>query len=68
MALENQILSKFFDDLNNNRIVLPTLPEVALKIRDVVQDPDSSAAKVAITIGADPVITTKLIQVPNSPL
>ncbi len=68
MALENQILSKFFDDINNNRIVLPTLPEVALKIREVVQDPDSSAAKVAITIGADPVITTKLLQVANSPL
>lgn len=68
MALENQILSKFFDDINNNRIVLPTLPEIALKIREVVQDPDSSAAKIAITIGVDPVITTKLLQVANSPL
>ena len=68
MTVESQLLAKFLDDINNNRINLPTLPEVALKVRDVVQDPDSSAAKVAITIGADPVMTTKLLQVANSPL
>ena len=68
MGLENQLLIKFLDDINNNRINLPTLPEIALKVRDVVQDPDSSAAKIAITIGADPVMTTKLIQAANSPL
>lgn len=68
MGLENQLLIKFLDDINNDRINLPTLPEIALKVRDVVQDPDSSAAKIAITIGADPVMTAKLIQVANSPL
>lgn len=68
MALESQLLAKFLDDINNNRINLPTLPEIALKVRDVVQDPDSSAAKVAITIGSDPVMTAKLLQVANSPL
>ncbi len=68
MSLENQLLMKFLDDVNHNRINLPSLPEIALKVRDVVQDPDSSAAKIAITIGADPVMTTKLIQVANSPL
>ncbi len=68
MTLENQLLMKFLDDLNHNRINLPSLPEIALKVRDVVQDPDSSAARIAITIGADPVMTAKIIQVANSPL
>ncbi len=68
MGLENQLMSKFLDDINNNRINLPTLPEVALKVREVVQNPDSSAAKIAITIGADPVMTAKLLQVANSAL
>lgn len=68
MELESQLLSKFLDDINNNRIKLPTLPEVALKVREVVQDPDSSAAKIAVTIGSDPVLSTKLLQVANSPL
>lgn len=66
MDLENQLLAKLLDDINNNRISLPTLPEVALKVRDVIEDPNSSAAKVAITIGADPVLSTKLLQVANS--
>lgn len=68
MSLESQLLAKFLDDINHNRINLPTLPEVAVKVREVVQDPDSSAAKIAITIGSDPVLTAKLLQVANSPL
>ncbi len=68
MELESQLLSKFLDDINNNRINLPTLPEVAFKVRQVIEDPESSAAKIAITIGSDPVLSTKLLQVANSPL
>lgn len=66
MDLENQLLGKLLDDINNNRISLPTLPEVAIKVRDIIEDPNSSAAKVAITIGADPVLSTKLLQAANS--
>jgi len=68
MSLESQLLAKFLDDVNHNRINLPTLPEVAIKVREVVQDPDSSAAQIAVTIGSDPVLTAKLLQVANSPL
>ena len=68
MSLESELLGKFLDDINNNRLTLPTLPEVAMKVRDVVQNPDSSAAQIAVTIGADPVLTTKLLQAANSPL
>jgi putative nucleotidyltransferase with HDIG domain len=68
MSLESQLLAKFLDDINHNRINLPTLPEVAIKVREVVQNPDSSAAQIAVTIGSDPVLTAKLLQVANSPL
>lgn len=68
MSLESQLLAKFLDDINHNRINLPTLPEVALKVREVVQDPDSSAAKIAVTIGSDPVLTARLLHIANSPL
>jgi len=68
VSLESQLLAKFLDDINHNRINLPTLPEVAIKVREVVQDPDSSAAKIAVTIGSDPVLTARLLQVANSPL
>jgi putative nucleotidyltransferase with HDIG domain len=68
VELENRLLSKFLDDINHNRIDLPTLPEVAMKERQIVESPDSSAAQIAITVGADPVMTTKLLQVANSAL
>jgi putative nucleotidyltransferase with HDIG domain len=68
VSLESKLLAKFLDDINHNRINLPTLPEVALKVRDVVQDPSSSAAKIAVTIGSDPVLTARLLHIANSPL
>ncbi len=68
MALENQLLSKFLDDLNHNRLMLPTLPEIAFKVREVVQNPNSSAAQISVIIGSDPVLSAKLLQVANSAL
>ncbi len=68
MELENKLLSKFLDDLNHNRLVLPTLPEIAFKVREVMQDPNSSAAQVSVVIGSDPVLSAKLLQVANSAL
>ena len=60
MELENKLLSKFLDDLNHNRLVLPTLPEIAFKVREVMQ--------VSVVIGSDPVLSAKLLQVANSAL
>ena len=45
---------------------LPTLPEVALGLQKVVDDPDSSAADVARIIEDDPAISTKVLRVVNS--
>lgn len=66
MELENKLMSKFLDDINHNRLVLPTLPEVALKVRDMVEDPNSSAAQIAVAIGSDPVLSARMLQVANS--
>lgn len=68
MSLETELLSKFLDDISHNRITLPMLPEVALKVRQVIEDPNSSAARIAVAISADPALSTRLLQVANSPL
>ena len=68
MSLETELLTKFLDDINHNRVTLPMLPEIAMKIREVVEDPNTSAAKITITISADPALSTRLLQVANSPL
>ena len=45
---------------------LPTLPEVAIKLQETVDDPHSSAKDVAKIISDDPAIATKVLKVVNS--
>jgi HD-like signal output (HDOD) protein len=56
------------EELDANRLVLPTLPDVALKVRDAVAKGDTSAQELAEMIVTDAALSTRLIQVANSPL
>ncbi len=56
------------EDIAANRIQLPTLPEVALRVRDAVESENTSAAEVAEIVTQDPALTARLLQVANSPL
>ena len=67
MELEKKFLSDFLTDLNANRVVLPTLPEVAMQVRKAVGDPKATAAKIEKIINTDPALSTKLLKVVNSP-
>lgn len=66
--LENRFLADLLNDIENNRLVLPTLPEVALKVRKVVDDPNASAGQIAKIIATDAALSARLIQISNSPL
>ena len=63
---ENQISYKFLQELEQDRLVLPSLPEVAARIGKALQDNVSDAATIAAMIQTDPVITAKLIKAANS--
>ena len=67
MDLEKKFLSDFLSDLNANRVVLPTLPEVAMQVRKAIGDPQATAAKIEKIINADPALSAKLLKVVNSP-
>ncbi len=54
--------------VERNRLVLPTLPEVAERVRKSLNDPKATASQVAKVMNADPALTAKLLQVANSPL
>ncbi len=66
--LEEKFLSELLDDIYHNRLILPTLPEVALKVRKVVDDPNASAGQIAKVVATDVALSVRLIQVANSPL
>ncbi len=68
MTEQETFYKEILADLENGTLVLPTLPEVALKVRDVVDDPDTTSAKLADIIVTDPALSTRLLKVANSAL
>lgn len=68
MTEQETFYNEILADLQNGTLVLPTLPEVALKVRDVVDDPDATSAKLADIIVTDPALSTRLLKVANSAL
>ncbi len=68
MQPENVFVNELIDDLESGQLQLPTLPEVALRVRDVVDDENANAHQIANIIGQDAALSARLIQVANSPL
>jgi len=68
MEPEEVFVNELIQDLESGQLQLPTLPEVALRVRDVVDDEDASASQIAEIIAQDAALSARLIQVANSPL
>ncbi len=66
--LSRQFLNDLLEDLKSKRLVLPTLPEVALKVRDVADDEEASVNDLTGIIATDAALSARLVQVANSPL
>ena len=62
--VEAQLLSA----IDNDDLVLPTLPEVALSIREAAEDSEISVSTLSKVIGRDAALSARLIKVVNSPL
>ncbi len=56
------------EELDANRLILPTLPDIALQVRDAVSKGEASAHELADMIVTDAALSARLIQVANSPL
>ncbi|WP_303291474.1 HDOD domain-containing protein [Marinobacter sp. SS5-14b] len=65
---EHHLLMEFYSELRSNQVQLPSVPDVAWKVRRVVDREDSSAAEVASAVSADPAMAAKLVRSCNSPL
>lgn len=68
MSQQEQLYTTIINDLETGKLVLPTLPEVALKVREVANDPDISANQLAEVISTDTALSARLIKIANSPL
>jgi len=67
MEMEH-LISEILTDLKANRLKLPTLPQVALKINAVIDSPDSTAQKIANVVRTDTALSARMLQIANSPL
>lgn len=64
---DKQLFFDIYSDLRNNKLALPSLPDVALRVRKMIDDGDN-AKTIAQAVNTDPAITVKLIKAANSPL
>ncbi len=66
--LVKQIKQEIIHALKNDELVLPTLPEVALQIREVAESATSSIADLTTILARDVALSARMIKVANSPL
>jgi HD-like signal output (HDOD) protein len=67
-TLAKQVKQEIITALENDELVLPTLPEVALQIREVAEDVTSSIGDLTAIISRDAALSARMVKVANSPL
>ncbi len=65
---ESDFLRRCLRALKENKLALPTIPDISVKIRRAINDPKANNTRIARVVQMDPVITARLIQIANSPL
>jgi HD-like signal output (HDOD) protein len=66
MTTEHQLLVGLLKKLKDDTLVLPTLPEVAMRVQEVVARPETSLKQVGDIIGQDAAISARIVKVANS--
>jgi len=64
----NPLMMNLYQDLFEDNVHLPSLPEVAQRIQRVFSNKNVEVRKVTQVLMTDPVITAKLIKIANSPV
>ncbi|PCM43679.1 HDOD domain-containing protein [Marinobacter sp. ANT_B65] len=54
--------------IENDKLILPTLPEAALQVRDIAESEDSAIGDLVKVISNDTALSARIIRVCNSPL
>ena len=65
---QNQLLIKLYTAYEQDALELPSMPEVALKLRDATQDPDVTIDQLVSIVQADAAIAGSLLHAANGPL
>ncbi len=63
---DSLLFHELYQNCSNDNLKLPSLPDIAIRVRKAIEDEDWSIDKVSWIIESDPAITAKLIKVSNS--
>ena len=66
MSVQESLKQMLQYKIQHDELLLPTLPEVALKVRQRSADPDISLPQMAELISQDPALAARMIKVANS--
>lgn len=66
MTVQNALLTILIEKVRTDTLVLPSLPEVALKVRKLAEDPNVNINKLADIISHDPALTARIMKIANS--
>lgn len=64
----DRLFLQLVQDLMEERLALPSMPDIALRVREAIASPSTSGAEVARIIQADPVVAVQVIKTANSSL
>lgn len=67
-SMADEVQRDLIKAIDKDALFLPTLPEVAMKIRLAAEDSDISILALSKVIGSDTALSARLIKVVNSPL
>jgi HD-like signal output (HDOD) protein len=65
---KNRLYLDCFKYMQSDKLALPTIPDVSVKIRRAINEPSANSSKIARVVQIDPSITARLIKISNSPL
>ncbi len=66
--VEGNIFNAIMHAFNQGRLKLPSLPEIAIKIKTAASNPNVNIRDVVRIVEADPAMVARLMQVANSPI
>lgn len=66
--VEHNIYNEIMRAVESGRLKLPSLPEIALRIKKAVEESEADIEQIGKIVELDPAISTRLIKVANSPL
>ncbi|TGG91114.1 HDOD domain-containing protein [Natronospirillum operosum] len=67
-TLVDKVRDDIVERLQADQLTLPTLPEIAVRVRAVAEDPESTIVRLTTVISQDTAVAARILKVANSPL